>query len=248
MRLQNDIVCETKKGLLIFRFLEWDTNFFGKPSYIIDFSRYSSAPDKSILFFIEKKFHNAFITGKVGSQSDPLWLEVLQKSGFYYLTTEVALEKEEHFDCSDSEYVVMELHENLGLPYDEFGQTFSKTRFHLDGNIGKEKANALWTSYIKNYKPTDLSKIFVAFYNGKMVGTILVNLNGKDALFFYVAVLDAFRGKGVGSAMINCISKQFINFNIITETQVSNIRAMNFYIKNGFTRIKNAYTVMHRWT
>lgn len=248
MQLQNNIIFETKNRCLTFRFLEWDTNFFGKPSYLVDFSNSSPIQDSSIHLFIKEKFQNAFITAKIGSQLEQFWLDSLQKSGFYYLTTEIKLEKIQHFEYSDSEYVVTELHENLGLPYDELGKTFSKTRFHLDSNIGKEKADALWTSYIKNYKPTGSKRIFAAFSGGTVAGTILVNLDEKEALFFYVAVLDKFRGKDVGSVMINSISKKFLEFNITTGTQVNNIGALNFYIKNGFTRIKNTFTVMHRWT
>ncbi len=81
------------------------------------------------------------------------------------------------------------------------------------------------------------------------MGTVLVNEDKKKHLanLFFVAVKDKFHGKGAGSAMLSYIFRQFKGYKIITGTQTVNLRALNFYIRNGLSIIEESRAIFHRW-
>jgi len=136
---------------------------------------------------------------------------------------------------------------NIDLPYEELGSVFSSTRFHTDTNITNSKADDLWINYLKNYRISEDRCMFTAEINEKIVGVILVNVNGEIATLFYVAVLHEFAGRGVGSELIEYVFDNFKKFIIKTETQIQNFNALNYYINNGLSKIENTLTVLHRW-
>ena len=69
----------------------------------------------------------------------------------------------------------------------------------------------------------------------------------KVANISYIAVIEEYRSFGVGKKLIQKIISDFSDFEIKTGTQVKNIKALNFYIQNGFA-ISNTYSIFHRWS
>jgi ribosomal protein S18 acetylase RimI-like enzyme len=173
--------------------------------------------------------------------------------GFNYIDTEVTLRFDNRNILSKKEnYHIEDIVDNSNLPYVALGSAFSNTRFHSDVNIKDEKADDLWIEYLKNYKPSKNKKMFVAYDNINAVGVILVNIEPriKEAMLFFVAVVPLHQSQGVGRIMINYVLR-FLKKNDIdvikTETQVKNINAINYYIKNGFSIIDKVSTILHRW-
>lgn len=233
--------------------LSWDTKFFGRPSFILIVDQLGEKDRIIVDRRLKRRQKKSFITAKIPSLYGTHIIGTLQDLGFKYIDTEVIL-KSGYVSPSCNrnkagKFRVYELKNNVGLPYEELGASFDKTRFHKDPNILREVADRLWVSYIKNYKITPARRIFVAKAGRDIAGAILVNKssNGREAVLSFVAVLDKYRGTGVGSRLIGYVQKRFEDLKLLTETQASNKRALNFYIKNGFCEVEGMKTILHRW-
>ena len=246
----HDIAIQTGKAYLYFRLLKWDTVFFGRPCYTLDpgFSAYSAS--KSLAETMSEYLVGAFVTAKIDTREDYGIVAVFQAAGFAYIETEITFEYcHGVFDdiaTSDS-VAIKRLHENTGLPYEKFGNIFSLTRFHTDPNIGSDKADLLWFNYLKNYSPDNTHHMYVATVKDDIAGVILVNESDECANIFYVAIAGSYQGRGIGSSLIRSVAENFRNRIVTTGTQARNVAAMNFYIKNGFRKIRSSKTVLHRW-
>lgn len=252
MSCSQDIRLEAEGAVYHFKFLRWDTDFFGRDCYILDTERSVLKPSGKIKDYINKDLKGSFITAKITASSERGLFDFLQTAGFRYIETEIALKYDTGFRnragaVSDAE--ILKLEKNETLPYEELGSVFGLTRFHGDVNIPEEKADLLWISYIKNYKPSPTAHMFIARYRGETAGSILVNQSEdrKKANLFFVSVIERFRGKKIGSHLIRYVVGQFGGVELTTGTQAGNTDALNFYIKNGFSIIEKTNAVFHRW-
>ena len=89
--------------------------------------------------------------------------------------------------------------------------------------------------------------MYVALIHGEVAGVVLVNIEKEQVMLFYVSVLSSFQNSGVGTKLIQKVVSNHKESRIRTGTQVKNVRALNFYIRNGFSKIFRTSTVMHRW-
>ncbi|RKX93179.1 MAG: hypothetical protein DRP84_08885 [Spirochaetes bacterium] len=222
------------------KYLEWDTKFFGRPSYLIE-----GREDILTIDSIGK----SFITAKV-DMGDVDFIFDLQKKGFVFIDVEVSLKFHIKYSeiinyCRNIDCVVKSVKVNTGLPYLELGSAFHLTRFHMDPNIASGKANELWISYLRNFLPNENRKMYVTYLGEKAVGVILSTRQEGIAVISFMAVLPEYRGKGIGSQLIAYVVRDN-NYEVITGTQSRNIPALNFYINNGF-RIYKTKAVLHRW-
>lgn len=250
MSFSNDIIIKDSESLFYFKYLEWDSDFFKKESFLLDVEKSNLIPTQKIKEKIKEKFQNSFISVKLNTNLDYKITFFLQECGFYYVDTEVTLElsklKEQNTTKENIKIENLTINENL--PYKELGSAFSLTRFHADLNIDNSLANLLWINYIKNYKPSNNKYLFVAKINEEVAGVILVNTNDdKIANLFFVAVIDKYRGLGIGKELTSAVIIYFDKYHLTVGTQVKNINALNFYIKSGFSKIKQTSTVLHRW-
>lgn len=242
-------------AVLYFKHLEWDTEFFGRNSFILNAEKSRIKPCGEIIRLFNKSFKDCFVTIKLDSSYGREALYFMQKLGFKYIGTEVVLKycgitaKGGKKIKPVNQIKIRELKENKDLPYEEIGSSFDKTRFHSDANIAVEKAHNLWINYIKNYKITPLQRMFVAEAGRKVAGAILASEDRgkKKATLFFVAVLNDFRNMGVGSRLIKYAAGKYSGIELFTETQINNKAALNFYIRNGFSEVKNVKTILHRW-
>lgn len=251
MSFANDIILEDNETCFHFKYLDWDSVFFDKPSYLLDISKSRLMSSEVIKIDIKNKLKNSFITFKIATDIDYKIVSFLQECGFYYIDTEVTLEYVNNKSNKDKNIInqvqVIKETKNEYLPYKELGKSFSLTRFHTDLNIDNTKADILWINYLKNYKLSDTKHMFSVKVENELAGVILINLDNDVATLFFVAVIEKFRGMGIGTVLINKAIKHFKNYIIRTETQVKNIDALNFYIGNGLSKIQKTSTVLHRW-
>ena len=261
MNYSKDIKLESNSASYYFRYLEWDSDFFNKRSYCLDIENSILNPCAKIKESFEKCFNNSFVTIKVDTLCPKELLYFLQILGFRYIDTEICLKYNYNINIPATynnqdkiDVDIKKVDKNKNIPCEELGSVYHLTRFHYDINIAKEKADLLWISYIKNYKPSPLNHFFIANHDDNTIGAILVNesdnkINDKNQAFiFFVSVLKPFRGKNIGSKLIQHTVNYFKTSEIATGTQAKNIKAMNFYIKNGFSIVKSTKTVLHRWS
>lgn len=248
-----DIIFIEKEVFLSFSYLEWDTAFFGRPSYglnVVPSSFGAPAPDK--LRGLGEKLQGCFVTAKIETSAPYQIIKMLLDVGFYYVETEVTLKLEavdsgQNIFSRNNNITVEELFTNEGVPYEIFGQSFSYTRFHTDPFIEEKKADELWISYLKNYSPDENHRLIIARYKGEPAGIILANRMEKQVALFFVAVAEEYRNRQIGTALMEYVKKHFVALEVITGTQIKNIPALNYYIKNGFSKILCTKTVLHYW-
>jgi GNAT superfamily N-acetyltransferase len=250
MKLGNDIIISKGLAKYYFSYLEWDTNFFKKTSYMLDMNKSHLAVEESLIENINKQLKNCFVTVKLPTSINPDILYFLQQCGFYYIDTEVILQTNTKINFMTKNTVtIVQKNINENLPYQQLGQNFHLTRFHTDINIDNYLADELWIQYLKNYKISSTNLMFIAEVNNETVGVILVNIDKSQniATLFYVSVLKEFTGQGIGKNLINYVLNYCKNYTIRTETQIKNIQAFNYYIASGLNKINSTYTVLHRW-
>ena len=255
-----DLKISYKGNTFGFKFLDWDTKFFGVNSYImgrddVRFKRYSGSLLKYILNKLPKK---SFITTRISTNANQKLIELFFGLGFKYIDTALtySINKEDsvfsfnrHFNPTVK---VIKLNKNRNLPYKALGSVFNLTRFHKDTKIGIKKANQLWIEYIKNFVPNTLNHIFVARIGKKIIGALLLKEreehNKRIAEIFFFGVIKNHRNKGVGSALMHRAKEWALHRNdtLLIGTQSKNNKTANFYVKNGFL-LRETNLVLHRW-
>jgi GNAT superfamily N-acetyltransferase len=245
--------------VLALAWLDWDSRFFGLPCYRLRAERCyipDGATDGKGLRQAAKDFPRCAVWAKVPPRSHPALAAALQALGGEFVETELTL----GHDGRKAEPAAVEgVHilktEDLNRPgFPELGRVFSLTRFHTDPRIGKERADALWTEYLKNYHLSEDRHAFMAEAGGRIVGAVLVSadraadkpVNGLDI----VAVAPSHTGRGVGRALIrSTLDWSFTTGrNCTVATQHRNIDAIAFYQRNGFCHLVSATPVFHLWT
>lgn len=250
MNCNQDIILIDNDIKYYFKYLEWDSDFFQKNSYYLDIESSQIGVSSKIKKEIKEKFNNSFITIKLNTNIEKDILYYLQDCGFNYIDTEVVLEykKETETILNISKNVkVIKKVTNEGLPYESLGKAFTLTRFHSEKNIDNNKADLVWVNYLKNYKVSKDKYMYIAQIDGRIAGVILANQSNDIVTLFFVAVLEEFRGYGVGKILIKHVLDSFKEKTIRTETQVQNINALNYYINSGLSQIVYTSTVLHRW-
>ncbi|MFA5339120.1 MAG: GNAT family N-acetyltransferase [Candidatus Omnitrophota bacterium] len=261
MKYMKDITLKAAGAKIRLKFLQWDTGFFGRPSFLLDAGRLELTPSSELDGKFRRSFKDTFITAKIDTATEIRVLDFLYSTGFKYINTEVTLKYQDKGCCAGRSKAaqakrgalgckIEKLETNEGLPYSRLGSVFTCDRFHSDPHIRKEKADLLWINYLKNFKPSATRFLFVARIGDEAAGVILCHKDARMKRVFlaYVAVAEKFAGAGVGTALIQHVIRHFRRFEMVTETQVGNISAMNFYIRNGFSVIEKTRTILHRWS
>jgi len=93
----------------------------------------------------------------------------------------------------------------------------------------------------------DLTNVYVAEFDGKVVGYMAFSQNTHENEFFgkyydlyHIAVKQEFQRKGVASKLLNMLSRKAKreNVNIVTKTFCLNKDGLKFYRKKGFNPIE----------
>ena len=102
-----------------------------------------------------------------------------------------------------------------------------------------DKANKLLEEF--NYKLTkdsfnnDFLRVLV-YYDYDIVGVLVYDLIYDRAEIDYIIVDENYRNKGIATSLLKYLEKNNNLKNITLEVRNSNIKAINFYLKNGFLK------------
>lgn len=223
------------------RYLDWDSNFYGKKIYRIDIE--SEFVAKAIIEHTNKlDFDLAYFFSKEKlkvSDSDKLFLAD-EKVIFYKEIEQNSLVRnvDNHvFSTSDLTNSLLELALISG----------SFSRFNIDKNL-RPKFKELYSTWIEKSVSRELaSDVLVYKIEGKEVGLVTIKKNDKNGIIGLVAVNPDYHSRSIGSILINSI-ENWCSKNDISElevaTQLSNKQACAFYKKNGFN-IKQVQYIYH---
>ncbi|MFH1985878.1 MAG: GNAT family N-acetyltransferase [Pseudomonadota bacterium] len=253
---ETDLFLELPGALVLaLDWLDWDSRFFGLPCYRLfagDCRVCDGAVDTGALMMAAAQFPRCAVWAKVPPQAPPALTEAIQALGGKFIETELTLG---HNGTAAAPATVagVKIREADTLArtgFLELGRTFSLTRFHTDPRIGKDRADALWTEYLRNFRLSPDRRAFLAEADGRIVGAVLASAGDAVNVIDIVAVAPAFAGRGIGRALLQAS----LSWSIATgrgctvATQHRNTGAIAFYRKNGFGRLESATPVFHLWT
>lgn len=119
---------------------------------------------------------------------------------------------------------------------------FKFSRFHLDPNIKKSQADNLKKYWVENFFSGHRGHYMItALCKNKPIGFLQLLKKENKIIIDLIAVSSGYRGKRIGSSMIEFACNK-IQFDIITAgTQISNLPSINLYLKLGFKPITSDY-------
>lgn len=234
-----------------YRRLEWDTNYFGCESSRVDIVDELTTVDiEEVKELIKEDHFITFINPRGMMRNNKL---ITQKLGAYLVDINVQLSnvKVSSSAYQKSEFVHVENNYETNKEIVELvRQAFTNSRFYNDATISREKVSGIYTNWVQNAFGKE-DKYFCVFDQGQGIeGFALFSVTNKEVVTIeLIAVNDNCRKSGIGTQLINelyhyCVECGYETVNV--GTQVENINALNFYIKNDL-RIKDIRYIYHLW-
>jgi len=127
------------------------------------------------------------------------------------------------------------------------GVSFLSSRFHVDREIGIDKANELKAAWARNFfKGLRGHAMIVSRKDATVGGFLLLLKNSTGLTIDLIATDERYRGQGLGREMISFAIKSFPEAErIVVGTQAENHRSVTFYENLGF-RFQSASYTFHR--
>jgi len=132
-------------------------------------------------------------------------------------------------------------------------KAFEYSRFYNDGNIEKETADKIFEKWVKNSFDNDTKRFILYKSDEEVLGFLLLNINDfhEEITIELIAVDNNVVAKGIGKTLMNKFessfsSKKYEKYLFRVGTQINNITAMNFYIKNNYKMSRESRTY-HIW-
>ena len=242
------------------KFLEWDTEFFGVNSAKLVLKNEILNKDiESIENRISLNGYE-FVT-VVNENNNAHNNKLIYKLGDVFLA-DVNVQFEKCMNAMESE-----CDENLGGNEDEgkvvvsnnvsFNEDildisqdeFKYSRFFVDRNL--INSNNVYLEWTRNSFGRE-DKFFACYEEENRVdGFVIFSFEDKESSLRIelIAVRSEVQGNGIGSVLLRSI-EEYASRNLVHSirvgTQLDNIRAQNFYIKNGFKHIYNN-SIYHLW-
>ncbi len=109
---------------------------------------------------------------------------------------------------------------------------------HAGPGIHLRRSDELHEIAKKLQRDPDL--FLIADTQGEIIGTVLGGFDGRRGMVYHLAVADAFRGRGVGSALMDNLELQLRAkgcIRIYLLVGQDNLEAIRFYEARGWTRM-----------
>ena len=232
------------------RYLDWDTNFFNKKSAKLILKKEITDNDLTdIVKRIEQEDY-AFITIENENNIEKNNILISKLKNTFLADINIQFQKKPDKKKEKCKCVYIENnYKNNQEIIDIAKQAFTYSRFTIDSNLKNGNlVHVQWAMNSFNKK----EKYFIT-YNEKsrIIGFILFSISEEDNSIFLelIAVNQNNKNSGIGSKMLDELENFAIDNNIKyinVGTQVNNISAQNFYIKNGFKHKENN-SIYHWW-
>lgn len=123
------------------------------------------------------------------------------------------------------------------------------SRYKLDKHFVGQEFERMYLAWITKVLNDKNQQALAFIAQDKIVGFITLGKKNKFANIGLIAVDENFRGKNIGHHLINqahWFAQQQNLTSITVNTQLANIGAMRFYLKQGFDVVKKTY-IYHLW-
>lgn len=224
--------------------LEWDTNYFNIPSYRINL--YTEL--RNINEILDKTQKYKFITIYNYNNNDINNYVLRMLSNCFLADVNVCFEKKinnKENKIVDKKIKIVNNYEGNDKILNIAKNSFKYSRFLNDKNLEQEKSLNIYWNWVKN-SLNNKNKYF-CLYQDK--GFLLFNIKGSIATIELIAVDNKISGNGIGSKLIEGLNSYCIINNIkkiVVGTQLNNIVAQKFYLKNKF-EVVQYNSIYHYW-
>jgi GNAT superfamily N-acetyltransferase len=123
------------------------------------------------------------------------------------------------------------------------------TRFYVDGKFDHHRCDQLYELWIARSCNGWADRVFVAEVDGSPVGYMTCHLHARSGRIGLVAVRAASRGRGAGSALIDCARQWFQQEGadrVSVVTQARNAAGLRLYQRAGLT-VRAIELWFHKW-
>lgn len=251
----------------------FDSEIFGIDIYKVNYiSIFEKSIDQweSIVFEIMKHLHEIisikkrnsyFLIGlNTNTQRNPLLMNLLINSGFYYVQTLLTYKmlKNEYPSLTFNVNEEVTIREAKNSDVDDLmnlaSKSFKYSRFHLDPFLNNEKANILLATSVKNSvmnKFVDIMYVsefrekIVGYYSAKKRFIKEFNLTFGEAVIS--AVDENYRGKGIFKALNKSLIQWFYENTDFAEmgTYIVNLPVHKTWSNNGLSIVRGIHQLAH---
>ncbi|GAC41338.1 GNAT family N-acetyltransferase [Paenibacillus popilliae] len=230
---------------------EWDSKYFGVACARVELYRDLEQNIQNQLLKWIKPFGFVTLLNGKGNVCNTHWLHTQTTAVLTDVRVQLHLDLAKQICPAGSEiYNVCNNVEHNHDVVNIASNAFIYSRFINDKNITTTQAKGVYTNWVENaFNKRD--KFFCIAYNeGIAAGFILFSIKNQHELIIELVGLDTtMQGMGVGSKLMHSVlhyAKVHHIDSVQVATQVENVSAINYYMKNGFkgTDIKYIY---HFW-
>lgn len=136
----------------------------------------------------------------------------------------------------------------LRIDIEEFAG-YDYSRFNKDIAFKEKSRTNIYSEWIKNAQSVDSKKFLTLEIKNVVLGYVLYSINETFYTIELISIKKEHESIGLGTILIEYIKQEALKNNIyeiFVGTQISNIKALNFYIKNGFY-IVSTTDIYHWW-
>ncbi len=224
--------------------LEWDTNYFGISSYRINL--YEKINNIDLILEKTKKYD--FITIYNYKNNEINNFELRKLNNCFLADVNVNFEKKVNLNeksAIDEDVVIICNYDGSDEILNIAKESFKFSRFLNDKNLNKEKSLNIYLNWAKN--SFHCKNKYFCLYKDK--GFLLFNLLNNIATIELIAVNNSSTNEGIGTKLINSLNSYCIKNNIekiVVGTQLNNLVAQKFYLKNKF-EVVQYNSIYHYW-
>lgn len=236
----------------IYRPLEWDSNFFNMKSVRIELLNTLEQKDIDLINIYLLK--NEFITlvNKKNNIENNRWIGTYTDAYLVDINVQFELDLRSHdivdleIENNIDEYIIISNNVKFNRDIMKITEsTYQHSRFLNDKNLTKVNNGNIYLDWIYNSFQRE-DKYFAFYYkNERIIGYLLYSIENLCLRIELIAVSETHRNKNIGSELIRFILEKYKYKlkKILVGTQMNNIKAVNFYYKNGFyvTSIDSIY-------
>jgi len=127
--------------------------------------------------------------------------------------------------------------------------SYNYSRFYKDSDLRDRSKNDIYSEWVNNARLIDNKKFIKIEFQNNVLGYVLYSIKQSDYSIELISIKNKYQNMKLGTRLIDFLKKEAFNHNvskIYVGTQISNINAINFYIKNGFY-VASTTDIYHLW-
>ncbi|AUD64585.1 hypothetical protein BK011_02405 [Tenericutes bacterium MZ-XQ] len=230
--------------------LDWDSRNLGLETYELqlkqDLNAVSINEIKSIwnsadLLYIKNNTKNRLNSRFIGEETSAIMYDT-------NISFVLNLKNSVQFRVDDYSDFTYAIESELNIELNDF-INFSDSRFIMDIRLKNRMKSNIYIDWIKNSFNIENKKFLIIRKKNEVLGFILYHVIDDSITIELISVKSGYHNQKIGSNLIDYLKRFAIDSNIAfihVGTQISNIFAINFYMKNGFF-VKSTTDVYHWW-